>query len=142
MARACTLMCILVLALAIVPLGALAADGGEASDEPAGGSAFVEMSPIILPIVDGGRVVQSVSIIVSVETVSPAVADRARALRPKLVDAFLTELYGLLNEREAIRAGIVQVDVVKARLLIAAERVLGEGSVTDVLLQVVQQQAV
>jgi len=100
------------------------------------------MTPIILPIVDGGRVVQSVSIIVSIETASPAVADRARALRPKLVDAFLTELYGLLNERTAIRAGVVQVDVVKARLLIAAERVLGEGSVTDVLLQVVQQQAV
>jgi hypothetical protein len=133
---------LLLLALLVLAAPALAGGGGEASDEPAGGSAFVEMTPIILPIVDGGRVVQSVSIIVSIETASPAVADRARALRPKLVDAFLTELYGLLNERTAIRAGVVQVDVVKARLLIAAERVLGEGSVTDVLLQVVQQQAV
>jgi uncharacterized membrane protein YhdT len=133
---------LLLLALLVLAAPALAAGGGGEAKGPEGGSAFVEMTPIILPIVDGGRVVQSVSIIVSIETASPAVADRARALRPKLVDAFLTELYGLLNERTAIRAGVVQVDVVKARLLIAAERVLGEGSVTDVLLQVVQQQAV
>jgi uncharacterized membrane protein YhdT len=133
---------LLLLALLVLAAPALAAGGGGEAKGPEGGSAFVEMAPIILPIVDGGRVVQSVSIIVSIETASPAVADRARALRPKLVDAFLTELYGLLNERTAIRAGVVQVDVVKARLLIAAERVLGEGSVTDVLLQVVQQQAV
>lgn len=133
---------LLLLALLVLAAPALAAGGGGEAKGPEGGSAFVEMTPIILPIVDGGRVVQSVSIIVSIETASPAVADRARALRPKLVDALLTELYGLLNERTAIRAGVVQVDVVKARLLIAAERVLGEGSVTDVLLQVVQQQAV
>jgi uncharacterized membrane protein YhdT len=133
---------LLLLALLVLAAPALAAGGGGEAKGPEGGSAFVEMTPIILPIVDGGRVVQSVSIIVSIETASPAVANRARALRPKLVDALLTELYGLLNERTAIRAGVVQVDVVKARLLIAAERVLGEGSVTDVLLQVVQQQAV
>ena len=102
----------------------------------------MDLDPIVLPVVDGGRVTQSVTFAITLEFAGAADAEHARAMRPRLADAFVTALYGMLNDAGAPKVGLVNAAEVKARLLPVAEGVLGEGRVEAVLLQAVQQRGV
>lgn len=132
-----------VLCLACVP-AALASGGEQKEAGPSipGGGAFAEMDPIILPIVDGGRVVQSVTILVTLDVPEPADAARARALKPKLTDAFLSKLYAMLNDPAAQKAGTIPTQEIKAELLVSAQKIMGTEHVRGILLQVVQQRPI
>ena len=114
--------------------------GGHGGDH--GGYKFVELDPLILPIIDNNGVSQTVSIVVALEVADDATAAKVEGLAPRLKDAYIQEMYGVLNKQAALRGGVIQVSYLKKRLNTISHHVLGEGVINDVLLQVVQQRPV
>lgn len=109
------------------------AEGAEAN------VSFVQLSPLVLPIVDKNGVSQVVSLVVSLEVKDEVAAKEVEKLTPRLKDAFIQDMYGVLTRQAAMEGGVVQVGYIKNRLNKVTVKVLGEDKVKDVLLQVVQQ---
>jgi flagellar FliL protein len=104
-----------------------------------GGVEFVELDPLILPIIDKDGVSQVVSLVVALEVPDAAKKEEVKKLAPLLKDAFIQDMYGELNQQMAVKGGVIQVAVIKERLSKISIKVLGKDSVNGVLLQVVQQ---
>ena len=100
---------------------------------------YVEFNPILLPIVGDRRVDQFVNIVVALEVADQESADRAIALAPRLNDAYLRSLYGTLHSRDVLHHGVVDLPLIKRRLVEESNRVLGTGTVQDALIQMVSQ---
>ncbi len=105
-------------------------------------SEFVELDPLILPIVDNDGVSQVVSLVVAIEVADPTSKDKVKAMSPKLKDAYIQDMYGMLNQQAAMKGGVVQVAMIKQRLNEVTNEVLGDDVAQDVLLQVVQQRPI
>lgn len=102
---------------------------------------YVHLDPLTLPIIDDNGVASNVSIVVNLEVMDDQNVELVRKQLPRLIDAYIQDMYGVLNKREALKDGVVQVGIVKERLNKITKRVLGEDMVGDVLLQVVSQRA-
>jgi len=103
---------------------------------------FVELSPLMLPIVDNNGVSQTVSLVVALEVADSGAADKVKKFIPRLTDAFIQDMYGVLNRHAAMKGGVIQVTYIKERLNKISAEVLGDDVVHDVLLQVVQQRPI
>jgi flagellar FliL protein len=113
-----------------------AKEGEEGAPETA---EFVKMDPLVLPIVDKNGVSQVVNLVVALEVGSPEAAKEVEKLLPRLKDAFIRDMYGVLTRQAAMEGGVLQVGYIKGRLNKIAVKILGEDKVKDVLLQTVQQ---
>lgn len=102
---------------------------------------YVKLDPLILPIVDKNGVSQVVSMVLALEA-DPSATDKIRKLEPKLKDAYIQDLYGVLNEHAALKGGVIQVGYIKSRLVKISNEVMHDGEINDVLLQVVQQRPI
>jgi len=133
----------LAVAMACVPLypPVHASESSEAADAEGAPAkkTFISMDPIILPIVDRNGVSQVVSLVVAIQVDDATKADSVRNNLPVLTDAFLSDMYGTLSKKASMEQGVIKVSALKARLLKISQSVLGADSVSDVLLQVVQQ---
>ena len=107
-----------------------------------GGAEFVELDPLILPIIDSSGVTQTVSLVIALEVEDKVKAEEVKKLTPRLKDAYIQDMYGVLNKHAALKGGVVQVAAVKSRLTKITTDVLGEDMVSEVLLQVVQQRPI
>lgn len=117
--------------------------GAEASKEgEAAAPSFVEMKPLVLPIVDQNGVSQIISIVISLETDDAAKVAEIELMRPRLTDAYIQGMYGVLSSKAVMEGGVLQVGYIKSRLHKITTKVMGENKVKDVLLQVVQQRHV
>ncbi|MCM2344391.1 MAG: flagellar basal body-associated FliL family protein [Alphaproteobacteria bacterium] len=105
-------------------------------------AAYVEMAPLILPIVDAEGVSQIVSLVVVLQVHDEAGKAEVAAQMPRIKDAYIQDMYGVLNKHAAVKGGVVQVGIIKEKLNAANTRILGEDVVQDVLLQVVQQRPI
>jgi len=103
---------------------------------------YVELDPLVLPIVDKSGVSQVVSMVIALEVMKSSDADEVRRISPKLKDAYIQDMYGMLNEHAALKGGVIQVGYIKNRLNKISHDILGEDRVNDVLLQVVQQRPI
>ena len=103
---------------------------------------YVELDPLVLPIVDKSGVSQVVSMVIALELKELSAADEVRRLSPKLKDAYIQDMYGMLNEHAALKGGVIQVGYIKDRLNKISNDVVGGDKVNDVLLQVVQQRPI
>lgn len=103
---------------------------------------FVELDPLILPIVDKTGVTQTISMVIVLEVADAEQKAFVEKMAPRLKDAYIQELYGVLNYKAALQGGVVQVGEVKKRLGSISAHVLGDHVVNDVLLQVVSQRPV
>ena len=103
---------------------------------------YVELDPLILPIVDNSGVSQVVSMVVALEVEGTSEADKIKSLSPKLKDAYIQEMYGMLNKHAALKGGVIQVGYIKKRLYEISQDVAPGGEIKDVLLQVVQQRPI
>lgn len=102
--------------------------------------AFVKIDSLTLPIVNKSGVVQIVNISVTLEVEDAEKAKAIEKFTPRLKDAYIQDLYGTLSSSTAMsESGVVEVNVVKKRLNAITQKVLGNDSVKDVLLQAVQQ---
>lgn len=112
---------------------------GEEAQAP---SEFVKLDPLILPIIDQNGVSQVLNLVIAIEVPDKAAADEVTRLSPRLKDAYITELYGILNKEAAIHNGVVQVGAIKKKLAAITEKVVGKEKAKDVLLQVVHQRPI
>ena len=112
-----------------------AADDKEKEGEPA--VHFVELSPLIVPVISDRGATQMVSLIVAVEVDSQEKADKVTKFSPRLTDAYLSDLYGAFAFK-APENGIIPISYVKERLNKMSGEVLGDEIVDDVLVQVLQ----
>ena len=103
---------------------------------------FVEMDPIILPIIDAQGVSQVITLVISLEVSGEKNADYAKNLAPRLKDAYIQDMYGVLNRKASMDGGVIKVDELKERLNRISAKVLGENKVNGVLLQVVNQRPI
>ena len=103
---------------------------------------FVELDPLILPIIDADGISQVVSMVIALEVSNPEAKAKIEKLTPRLKDAYIQDMYGVLNDQAAMEGGVVQVGYIKKRLSAITIKILGEEAVNDVLLQVVQQRPV
>ncbi|MFN3827671.1 MAG: flagellar basal body-associated protein FliL [Micavibrio sp.] len=103
---------------------------------------FVEMDPLILPIVDAEGVSQLVSLVIVLQVHDDAQKAMVEANMPRIKDAYIQDMYGVLNKHVAVKGGVIQVSIIKEKLNKANVKVLGEDVVQDVLLQVVQQRPI
>lgn len=79
----------LLLALTLIPGAAFAAGGGEASDPKKDVGQYVDLLPVGLPIVAGGRLVNYVFVYVRINLTSGANASRLREKEPFFRDALV-----------------------------------------------------
>lgn len=106
------------------------------------GPEFVQLSPLLLPVVDKNGISQTVSLVISIEVHDKLAADKVAKFSPKLKDAYLQDLYGVLYRKSMMENGIIQIGALKQRLNSLSQQVMGEGVINDVLLQVVQQRPI
>ena len=101
---------------------------------------FVKIDPLTLPIVNKSGVVQIVNISITLEVEDAEKAKEIERFTPRLKDAYIQDMYGALGSATALTtSGVIEVNTVKKRLNAVTEKVLGNDSVRDVLLQAVQQ---
>lgn len=129
----------LVCALLMLPAAAGAED--KAEEKKTGTFEYVDMNPLTVPVINEKGVVQQVSLAISLEC-AMGKRDSVNIYKPRLMDAYLRELYGALGSGRAMMQGnIVNVEELKSRLTIVTQRVVGPDLVSDVLLQSVHQYA-
>ncbi|PCJ99836.1 MAG: flagellar basal body-associated FliL family protein [Zetaproteobacteria bacterium] len=117
-----------------------ASSSEESSDE--GSVEYVEMDPLILPIIDQDGVYQVLSLVVIIEVEGVFNADKIKARSPRLKDAYIQDMYGILNENAALKNGVVQVKMLKKRLNKITDEIMGDEMDTEVLIQVIQQRPI
>ena len=103
---------------------------------------FVELSPLTLPVIGETGVTQTVSLVISLEVPDTVTAEEVKRLSPRLQDAYIQDMYGALNRKDSMEKGVIRVEPLKARLNRVTTKVLGEGKVNDVLLQVIHQRRI
>lgn len=106
------------------------------------GMEYVKMDPLLLPIIDEDGVQQVVSMVVAIEVGGVADADKIKLMKPRLTDAYIQNMYGMLNKHAALKGGVIQVKMIKDKLNAVTDKIVGDEIETEVLLQVVQQRPI
>ncbi|MHA1600075.1 MAG: hypothetical protein ACTSW2_04550 [Alphaproteobacteria bacterium] len=106
----------------------------ETESEDAARKRFVELEPMVLPIIREGQVTLHLTIVLVVELTTPIpkveIAQKQRPLR----DAIITELHSVYALRYIQEKGFDH-PIVRERLMRASERVLGLGTVKALLVR-------
>lgn len=105
-------------------------------------SSFVQLDPLILPIIGKDGLTQTVSMVIVIETPTDETKKEVAYMAPRLKDAFIQDMYGALTKDTIMKDGVIQVGALKTRLHTIGVKVLGDEMVKDVLLQVVQQRPI
>jgi len=101
---------------------------------------FIELEPMVLPIIREGQVTLHLTIVLAVELTTPmAKFEIARIQRP-LRDAILSELHAVYALRYIQEKGFDH-PIVRERLTQVSERILGAGEVKSVAVRKIGSQA-
>jgi flagellar protein FliL len=127
------------LALALALALASPSQGADRSDprrkEPLPGMpVFIDMQPIVLPVIEGSNVMGQVGVLVTVELVQGRTAEEVEEKQRELTDAFITELYRIYGWRSGADRVIAET-LVKRHLRATADRILGKGVVQAILIR-------
>lgn len=113
------------------PARAYANEAESGPAEEGGGAPKVRLaplSPLAVPILQGGRVVKYVVITISLELAPEADLKEIEFYMPRVMDASVMETY--LFAKETAGARHVDLEAYRARLLPVIQAVLGGGKVT------------
>lgn len=101
---------------------------------------YMRLKPLFFPVVNRQGVTQQVSMVISVE-VDDGEGDKLEVYRPRLMNAYIQELYGSLGSGEAmIHGNVVDIEKIRERLVSLTQNMVGEEFVIhDVLFEVVSQ---
>lgn len=150
MKRAFAVLLAVLLISAVPAAPALAAEGGGSESVEAIGKdgenhpefAYITLQSVTVPIITERGLTQQLSIGMTME-VPWEEKKKFEAYQPRLIDAYIQDLYGAVGSGFGLmKGGVVDIVTIKARLVKVTERVLGPDlKAHDLLLQVVQQQA-
>lgn len=119
------------------PPGAQAAEAGEGG-ENAARKRFVELDPMVFPIIREGQVILHLTLAVAFELDTARPVDEITRTLPLLRDAVFSELHSVFALRYVQERGY-DLPFVKDRARLAGERILGAGEIRTVLLQHVNE---
>ena len=118
--------------------------GGEAAKGEEGEGAaegeYVKFDPLMLPVVGkNGDVKQMMHLVIVLEVASKGDVDKVHALQPRLTDAYIRDMYGVIGQQAAMKNGMLKVEMLKARLQKATQAIVGKNVQAEVLVQHLQQ---
>tara|TARA_R110002124_G_scaffold172900_1_gene340436 strand:- start:592 stop:1062 length:471 start_codon:yes stop_codon:yes gene_type:complete len=133
------------MALAVPPQQAAAATPEKAEAEKKDGELeYVDMSPILLPVISREGKTQNISILISIG-IDQGQGPFLEGYQPRLANAYIQALYSMFDNGEAIRpSGAFDAEKVQTRLLAVTEKMLHDHEhlkVHDLLLKVLQARA-
>ena len=108
-------------------------------EAPPAAPVYVRFNPLQLPLIGDDGIDQVIDIIVALEVPDDAAADQVIAMAPRLNDAILRDLYGVLHTNRIMRDGVVNVNAIKVRIVGVAQGIMGDELVIDALVQGVAQ---
>jgi hypothetical protein len=126
-----------VLAVALIAFTApAAAKGGKGQDYEnlENGPYYMRLERIVVPRIHANVVEAIVTYVLVAEFKDPEARDRAKLVMPKLMDAYVRDLY-VLTSRAGTSGDGVDLAVAKTYLMASAARVLGAEAVKDVLIE-------
>lgn len=131
---------VMLCAFLLLPAGLAKAEDSAHDDKKATATVeYVDLNPISVPVINDKGIVQHVSLSISLECAAGK-RDTVNMFKPRLMDAYLRELYGALGSGRAMMKGnVVNVEDLKTRLTTVTDRVVGSDLVEGVLLQSVNQ---
>lgn len=95
---------------------------------------FFRLDPFNIPVIRDGRVVNQVSLQVTIETLGIADKNKVIAARYKLQSVFLRDLHGVISVRHG-NGRPFDASSVKYRLMRRAEQILGPGIAKNILIE-------
>lgn len=121
----------------------LGIEKAEAQDEAAAAAAkelaeaheaiFVELAPMMAPVIVGSKVKQQVMLTLSVQVKNVGAKNDLVRIMPKLRDAMLSELFDKPLVRDQSN-GTLDIPGIKDRMLAVAHRLLEKDAVQDILI--------
>ncbi len=111
----------------------------EAPVEAAPKPSFVKIDPFILPLIRQNKVVRFVTLVITLEMPIEDATLKVELVKPRLMDALFTELHSLFSMK-IVRDQGPDSPLIKQRVKLVSERILGPGTVNAVLVQGVSQQ--
>ncbi len=102
---------------------------------------YYQVPPLYLPVITEKGLTQQVSLVVSLE-LPFGKKDEISAYGPRLVDAYIREMFGALASGQVmVKGNVLDIEGVRNRIATVTEKVLGKSNehVKAVLLQAVQQ---
>ncbi len=123
--------------LGVGPFGDGAAVGTEAAGTTPGEALhFVTMDVLVIPVFQGEKVAATVRIQLKMEAANVESASKIARLLPRLNDAFLRDLYGFIP-RHLRKEERLDVALIKDRLQMVGDKVMGPGVIKSILVQAV-----
>ena len=114
-------------------------ESAEAPVEAAPKPSFVKIDPFILPLIRQNKVVRFVTLVITLEMPIEDATLKVELVKPRLMDALFTELHSLFSMK-IVRDQGPDSPLIKQRVKLVSERILGPGTVNAVLVQGVSQQ--
>jgi flagellar basal body-associated protein FliL len=99
---------------------------------------LVDMAPMTISIFQDNRVAAMVQIHIKLETTDIDNVLKIKHMMPRINDAFMRELHGYIP-RLIRKTGRLDVQAIKARLMLLTEKVAEKGVITGVLIQSVNE---
>ncbi|MFC4351629.1 hypothetical protein ACFOW6_08765 [Fodinicurvata halophila] len=97
-------------------------------------SEYVAVPPLVVPVIEEGVIVEQIQLQVELELAGQTALHEAEEMMPRLVDAMLAQLHGLMSYRR-IRENENELPFLKKRLQVAVEDSFEEGQLRDVLVR-------
>jgi hypothetical protein len=126
-------------ALAALPALAVDREKGLKAAPVEGVPDFVDLEPIVLPVIEHDRVTRQVGVMLTLELGDGQAAASVEPKRLQLKDAFIRDLHVIYSARSTADR-VVDEGIIKKRLLHTAEIVLGKGVVHAVLVRRIVEQ--
>jgi len=111
----------------------LASPAAAAEGKKTAGTDFIRLAPIQVPIIANREVVGRAGVLVQLQLADPGDFDAVDRQRARLLDAFLSELYGLFDQLEDAPV-IIDPAIVKQHLARVSDRIVGPGKVREVVI--------
>lgn len=100
---------------------------------------YVHLQPFILPVVTEKGAEQIVTLMVDLRVKDGKSANNVQDNMPRVKDAMMQELYGGLGSGSLRNGALIDIAGVRRKIHQAVSRVLGEGSIEEVLIQAIAQ---
>lgn len=110
--------------------------------ERVGPPVYVQVGPMIVPVLGAKKVEQNIMVTVSLEVDDDTVKEQVRNQSPRLIDAYVQALYGGIDKGQVVDGQVINIPALKTKLQETTDKVLGPGVVHDVLIQSVSQRPV